>query len=165
MFTWKPELSVGQAAIDDDHKAFFSIANLLHDAAIQGDQRIVVESAINLLQEYIVGHFLREEMAMLSAKYPDTDAHIRSHAQFTRVVQQLVADYRSGIDGAAENLARQTGMWLREHIVSVDLKYKDWVKDSNVDSRPLGMLAGSPGDDVETDDLWGTTFDDHVDSA
>ena len=158
MFTWKPELSVGQAAIDDDHKAFFSIANLLHDAATQGDQKIVVESAINLLQEYIVGHFLREEMAMLSAKYPDTDAHINTHTQFSRVVQQLVADYRHGIAGSAEKLAEQTASWLNEHIFSVDLKYKDWVNDTNVDCRPLGMLAGCPSDDDETDNLWGAEF-------
>ena len=154
MYTWKPEMSVGHLSLDDDHKAFFSLAGLLHDAALQGGQKMVVDSAISLLQEYIVGHFMREEMAMLSAQYPDVETHIKAHAEFSRTVNALIGDYQQSVSGAADKLAETTAQWLIVHIANVDTKYSNWIKETDLDNRPLGLLAGVP-DDGDDDDLWG----------
>ena len=154
MIEWKPELSVGHLALDDDHKAFFSLAALLNDIeASDADEEMVVLSAISLLQEYVTGHFLREEMAMRSAKYPATDAHISEHVQFKQQVLSIIDDFNQGNAGAAHALGELTAKWLYQHIMSTDLKYVDWVEDKDVDSRPLGLMLADYGrnDDHDVD--------------
>ena len=149
MLVWKPEMSVGNDILDEDHKSFFSLVSLLQDALAHGGEEMVVESAINLLKDYVNGHFIREEMAMLAAKYPDVEAHIKEHVRFTEGMEKAIQAYRQNPEGAVESLAKMTGKWWADHILTVDSKYKGYIKDEHVDTRPLGFLAGSfdPEDD------------------
>jgi len=79
-FQWSEDLSVSNAALDGDHKAFINIANLLLDWKNHED--MLVESALMMLREYIDGHFLREEKAMKAVAYPYYAGHRLKHAQF-----------------------------------------------------------------------------------
>ena len=62
---WTNDLSVGVDIIYEDHQAFFRLAKLLHDVMESSDknQDALIETAINILEEYVAGHFLREETA------------------------------------------------------------------------------------------------------
>lgn len=151
MFIWTKDLSVGHDSLDDDHKSFFALANLLHDIAYEEGQILVLESAILLLQEYVAGHFLREQNAMRSAGYPDLDAHTAEHVRFTNHIMSLIADYRNGNADAIAKLGEVTSNWLRSHIRDVDSKYVSWIKDTDVDNRPLGFLAETLEDEIEQD--------------
>jgi len=151
VFTWKPEMSVGHAALDEDHKSFFFIASLVHDAAQKGGQNAVIESALNLLQEYAAGHFLREEKAMIASHYPDLERHTQEHARFVESVVELVDTYRRGNTDIAGALAETTATWVTSHILNSDMKYKDWIKDDDLDKRPLVFLTEIP--DVDEDDI------------
>ena len=151
MLQWTPEMSVGHESLDDDHKAFFSVASLLFDMSNEGGQELVIESAFNLLQDYVSGHFLREEMAMRSANYPDLDAHIALHVRFADQVRSMIADYHAGNAAVTAELGVLTADWLGQHIRDVDKKYAAWVKDTDIDDRPLGLIAAVDDDGADED--------------
>ena len=154
MMQWTPDFTVGSNVLDDDHKAFFSLCGLLRDAQQSGDALMVIESATALLEEYVAGHFLREEMAMRSANYPDIVAHIHEHELFKTQVLSIIADCRQADGSAVLKLAQVTYDWLVKHIMLVDTRYSAWIKDVDVDKRPLGqLLADSYGEDPDNDGI------------
>lgn len=65
---WKPEYSVGNAAIDDDHKALFSLVEELSTAGPSGAS---MEDILSRLDDYVGYHFAREEDFMARGEYPD----------------------------------------------------------------------------------------------
>ena len=142
---WTPDLSVGQSVLDDDHRAFFSIAANLNAVLDDVDDRVMVEATMDLLHTFVIGHFYREEMAMYAAGYPYLADHIVEHRQFARSVLGLIAAYKGGAAHAAADLGGATAQWLTAHIRDVDLKYTQWVASVPVDNRPLSVLAALPG--------------------
>ena len=78
---WDDELSVCVDVIDEDHQAFFRLAALMQDVTsnLDNEQAYLIETALNILEEYIEGHFLREQMAMAKIDYPQMVEHISDH--------------------------------------------------------------------------------------
>ena len=140
-FEWSDALSVGIAAIDDDHKAFFDLAGLLHSAQAAGGEHSVVDSALSMLEEYILGHFLREEKAMAAVGYPRLAEHQEAHRRFREKARAVVEAHRRGVLGAAAELPGLVDSWLRQHIATNDKAYVNWISAASVDSRPLVFLA------------------------
>jgi len=138
-FAWSDALSVGIAAIDDDHKAFFELAGLLHSAQAAGGEYSVVDSALSMLEEYILGHFLREEKAMAAVGYPRLAEHQEAHRRFRDKAHAVVEAHRQGVQGA--ELPSLVDSWLRQHIARNDKAYENWISAAAVDSRPLVFLA------------------------
>jgi hemerythrin len=138
---WSDDLTVGNRIIDDDHKAFFEIAKMLHESDGTEDRDLVVESAISILEEYVCGHFLREEKAMRSAKYPRVAAHVLQHNLFRGRIEAIGRVYRQGTKSVAVGLPDMAIDWLITHIKSDDAQYKGWIRERDVDDRPLVYLA------------------------
>ena len=140
MFAWTDDLSVGCAILDADHKAFLDLAQLLHDSKEGGD-RMLVLSALAMLEEYVDGHFLREEKAMHAVEYPRLASHRMRHGLFRARIKARSELYRQGTASALDELAGMVVDWLRGHIRTEDAQYKNWITDSVVDGRPLGLLV------------------------
>lgn len=140
---WTPDLSVGIDAIDEDHKTFFIMANILltaiHDNAPELDT--ICQSAIAILHEYVNGHFLREERAMEKSGYPEAQSHRAQHDAFKAQVLKLADAYQGGDKDAAKRIAELVLNWVRVHIVKVDKRYIDLIKPEHVDARPLAFLS------------------------
>ncbi len=140
-FEWSEAISVGNDALDEDHKAFFVLAKMLQEAQCSEDNVIVIGSALLILEEYVEGHFLREEKAMQAASYPRLADHAMKHSLFRSHVHAISSAYGQGTKSAVEGLPELVVDWLRRHIVAEDLQYKNWIRDAVVDRRPLAYLA------------------------
>lgn len=151
LFDWQPDWSVGIPVLDEDHKGFLTLSRLLFEAEREADNSMVVESAILLLQEYIGGHFLREETALRAAGFPQFDSHLARHVQFRNDAEAIIDRFHRGDDTAAPYLARLTAEWLVKHILHEDMQYKGVIRDEHVDDRPLGCLVAV--DDQIDDDI------------
>jgi hemerythrin len=141
---WDDELSVNVDAIDEDHKAFFRLAALLQDVAsnLNNEQAYLIETAINILEEYIEGHFLREQLAMAKIDYPQMVEHISAHDAFADRVTLLVKEYRTNHDlTTILALTRLVADWLTQHIRCVDSQYKGLLTNENVDNRTMACMA------------------------
>ena len=141
---WTDDLSVNVEIIDEDHQAFFRLAALMSDVTStpDNDQPYLIETSINILEEYIEGHFLREQKAMAKADYVYLVEHIAAHDAFADRVTRIIQDYRQA--GSIEKigtLAHLVTDWLNNHIRVVDAQYKGILTNANVDDRPLVYMA------------------------
>jgi hemerythrin len=143
---WSPDLSVGVDIIDEDHQAFFRLAEMLKDVIDSPDQDCLAETAINILEEYVEGHFLREEMAMASVGYPSLAEHLAAHEAFATRAHQLAQEYRGGNKDVAATISDLVRRWIVGHIQTVDMQYRGILTNENVDGRPLIYLTTDDGD-------------------
>ena len=139
---WTDDLSVGIAAIDEDHKAFIELANLLNNMNFESNERsMVIESSLLMLEEYVAGHFLREEKAMKKINYKYFAEHRHKHEKFRGKIKALLNAYREGTTSIVNELPNFVTKWLIDHISKEDTKFKFYLTDGVVDSRPLAFLA------------------------
>jgi hemerythrin len=141
IFEFSPEMSVGNETIDADHKAFFELAKLLHYTLSGGERGVIVLSSLAILEEYVDGHFLREEKAMRKVSYSNFAEHRLKHNQFRARIKAISEVFQQGITSAADDLPPLVVHWLRSHIANEDQRYKRWINNSAVDNRPLVYLA------------------------
>ena len=141
IFRFLPEMSVGNESIDADHKAFFELAKLLHDTLSSGERGVIVLSSLAILEEYVDGHFHREEKAMRKVNYSNLAEHRLKHNQFRARIKAISEVFQQGITSAADDLPPLVVHWLRSHIANEDQRYKRWINNSAVDGRPMIYLA------------------------
>ena len=149
---WTDDLSVGVDIIDEDHQAFFRLADLLREITGTPDenQDMLVETAINILEEYVTGHFLREETAMAAAGYQFLAEHVAAHEAFAARASQIAQAYRGGDKEVAATVADLVNRWIVGHIRTMDMQYRGILTNENVDDRPMAYLTA--GEDIQTDD-------------
>ena len=121
-YVWTPDLSTGDAVIDDQHKQLFAAVNALFDAYQSGKERQEVERTMEFLVKYTAKHFADEEKLQEKYEYPDFFAHKQLHAEFTEMVQRLVT--KMSRDGPTENFIIEVcttiGEWLFLHVKGED---------------------------------------------
>ena len=148
---WSADLSVGVDIIDEDHQAFFRLAGLLRDVieGPEGGNDYLIETAINVLEEYVEGHFLREEMAMAAVNYPYLAEHLAAHEAFAAKAHQIAQEYRNGNKDISGTISGLVERWIVGHIQTIDKQYCGYLTNYNVDSRPLIYLSDEDGNELE----------------
>lgn len=139
---WSDALSVGNAAIDNDHKAFIDLAKLLRsfDKGSK-DYKVIIQSALLMLEEYVAGHFLREEKAMRQISFQHSDEHVSKHNIFRLKITSIIHAYNAGDLSVIDGIPDLVLKWLMNHIAHDDMKFKTLFQDSHVDNRPLAFLV------------------------
>ncbi len=141
--TWTKDLSVGESCLDEDHQAFFRLSALLEDLRrLPGEEHeSLIETALNILEEYIDGHFLREQTAMIKSEYPLLAEHIYAHDKFEKRVKRAIANYKASHKRAElTSLSRLVTRWLANHIQTMDSQYRGLLTSQNVDDRAFPLL-------------------------
>ena len=114
---WSDALSVGNAAIDNDHKAFIDLAKLLRsfDKGSK-DYKIIIQSALLMLEEYVAGHFLREEKSMRQISFQHSDEHVSKHNIFRLKITTIIHAYNAGDLSVIDGIPDLVLKWLMNHI-------------------------------------------------
>jgi len=120
---WNNAFSVDIQKIDEQHKKFFSLVNMLYDAIMQGKGEEVVGSVLKELQQYVIFHFKSEETWMKMYNYPDMNKHKLEHEEGAKKVNELVLEYERGNKTVDIELLKFLSDWLQHHILEVDRKY------------------------------------------
>lgn len=128
---WTPDLSVGVKHIDDQHKVWFEKANDLFEAGKERRAKEYINTMLNFLDEYTKQHFKDEEAYMEQIKYPELEAQKRAHAKFVDDLAKLKSEYDSsgGNIMVIINANKMVINWLTNHIISMDKKIGDYVKN------------------------------------
>ena len=123
---WDPNLSVGVAEIDDQHKELFTRINSLRSAMSEGKGRSEISRTTRFLEEYVVIHFGTEEKYMSRYNYPEYAAHRAKHAEFVhdfadlkKKLEQLESQ-QAITSFLVIDLQRRLVEWLLNHIGKVD---------------------------------------------
>jgi hemerythrin len=120
---WNSTFSVGIQKIDEQHKKFFSLINMVYDAIQQGKSEEVVGPVLKELQQYVIFHFKSEESWMEMYNYPDINKHILEHEGAIQKVNKLVLEYKLSQQTVDIELLKFLSDWIQNHILQVDRKY------------------------------------------
>jgi hemerythrin len=149
LIQWQDSFSVGVASVDADHQVLVGLLNQLYEAREEGQTRDVVGSVVNVLIEYTVNHFQREEKLMELGGYPEIEVHKDLHRKLTAQVLSFQQQFAGGRNAAVDELFEFLKNWLIGHILMVDTRYRPWVEKVELDARDLGGLLGQPMPDDE----------------
>ena len=120
---WTPEMSVGVASLDRDHKTLIGLLNQLAAAEDRQD-RINLEEVLDELVSYTLYHFEKEERMLVAAGYAELAGHAARHRS---LADRVLAIRRRFFDADRPYLGDEVmeflTNWLRGHILGEDLKY------------------------------------------
>jgi hemerythrin len=117
---WKPFYSVGDAAIDDEHKRLLAIIDDLYVAIQMGHGHDRVQDVLERLNDYTMIHFDHEERAMRACGYPDVDAHKTMHDEMRR----RASEFRENPNAISDkDLLQFLKSWWVRHIQNQDKAY------------------------------------------
>ena len=117
---WGEEYSVGNKAMDEQHKALF---DLINEFFHQEDKHSTVMFFQHLLS-YIDLHFEAEENLLREMGYPKTEEHIKKHNELREkfhLLQEKLENYSVDIH---HKIALFLYNWLTKHILKSDMDYK-----------------------------------------
>jgi hemerythrin len=131
-FEWTPDLSVGVRKIDDQHQELFHAINDFFKALAAGQNEKVVE-IVGFLEKYTEEHFAEEEKYMEKYEYPSADfiIHEDQHTEFWEHFNDIKADYvKNGFTpGLEKKLETHVCAWLKNHVMQIDMKLGEFLKD------------------------------------
>ncbi len=128
-FEWNDKYSVGDAAIDADHKGLFDLIRELENANLTDGY---LAEIIGRLEDYAAEHFAREEMLMKSMNYPDFDEHVKKHRAFVEWLETVKTTYRRAAESPfqiGDMVNHFLESWLTNHIMKDDMKYRDFMSE------------------------------------
>ena len=128
LIEWNNAFSVGVQKIDEQHKKFFSITNILFDTMQGAQDREVVGSVLKELQQYVVYHFKAEESLMKMYNYPNMNKHKLEHEGATQRVNKFILEYERGLQTIDIELLKFLSDWIQNHILQADRNYIPYVR-------------------------------------
>lgn len=122
LIEWKPEFSVGNAAVDHEHAELIGLINDLHATMQKSGTQEHVLDGLGEIYVQISAHFALEEKIMRDAKYAGYASHKGDHES---LLDQLL-DIMDGVeeDGSYEEkrLSASLEQWFTEHFRTHDAK-------------------------------------------
>ncbi len=124
---WREQLSVGNDAIDADHKHLIDIVNLVEES-MAGKNRSKLVAALDNLTEYSLIHFDREEKIAEAAGYTQTPHLHESHEGLVKQLEQMKGEVdamgQEWSDETARHFTTFLRAWLLDHVIKEDLLMK-----------------------------------------
>ncbi len=122
---WKECYSVGDLALDADHRLLINFVDRLEAAGNTGES---IEPLMSELVGYARDHFEREEVRMMVIDYSGLADQVREHNEFMRWLDSTLTAYHMEPDvrsRMADTVAEYLSNWLENHFLGTDLKYRD----------------------------------------
>ncbi len=121
-------LRVDNALIDHEHQILIDCVNRLHDAIVNGDERMVVAKTLNDLIVYTQTHFYVEEELMRIFNYPAAEQHRQAHQYFKEMVLRVQVNFQQRVAMVPDSLLQFLKEWLSEHFLHVDKALADFLR-------------------------------------
>ncbi len=112
---WKPEYSVGDPAIDHEHRELVDLVNATAGAILDGRPDADVARCFGDLYRAISAHFALEERQMRKASYDLYEAHKHDHERLLDVLRDLMDAPPEAGEAPSERLARALEEWFAGH--------------------------------------------------
>lgn len=124
-FEWSQELCIGVDMMDKQHQNLVDKINVLIED-INNDSPNILKDFQDL-GGFVVEHFEDEEKYMASIEFPNLEIHKNIHKQLLEKVGEFGQMIESGnLDkGQLVNFLK---MWLKSHIMGIDMKYGEHAK-------------------------------------
>lgn len=119
---WKAEFSVGDAAIDHEHKKLVALVNVAGGAILDGRPDADVDRCLGDLLMAISAHFALEERQMHLVGYDQFAAHKADHERLIDELRDIMDMADSHSASTAERLNRSLEAWFSDHFRTHDAR-------------------------------------------
>lgn len=127
---WSEDFSVGVKEIDKHHKDLIKLINRFSKAVENNEETEIVEEVAGELLEYTHKHFKFEEELFDKHGYKDSSHHKKLHKNFLEQVLNFKKEVDEGKGKTAGDLIRFLKDWVVKHILVVDGKYAEYMKEN-----------------------------------
>ena len=117
---WEDRFSVGNSAIDAQHKRLFDILNSIAQNVHTSVQSDSITHLLNQLSSYASYHFTFEQKNMQEIGYPDYLSHLEQHRQYIKKVFQLTNDAINEKQSVTQEMFDFLQTWLLNHVLKSD---------------------------------------------
>lgn len=132
LFEWTEEFNTGISEIDEQHKQLIDLLNHLFNLMRKGQAKNELPGAIDQLAKYSDFHFATEEKYFKLYNYPDTEKHIAYHYLFKDKIDGFRLQLATGNLTLSIDIFKYLKLWLQEHILGEDMKYRDFYKEQGI---------------------------------
>ena len=130
---WRPEYSVGNQAMDEQHKKLFVLIHEFFHSENKADVIRIFEK----LGQYIQLHFREEEKLLRQMRYPGYAGHVKLHKALLKKFVRLkikLDDYDIELH---HKIAIFMYNWLARHILQSDMEYKQFTIDNQEQNKAV----------------------------
>ena len=122
---WKDEYSIGIEKLDRQHQHLFEITNKLIEAS---DNSELISDILSEMTDYAKEHFTDEEELMQKYGYSEIESQKKQHIYFINTTTELITSAMDDKKTTADETAELLTLWLINHILKSDMKYRDFFK-------------------------------------
>jgi hemerythrin len=136
---WREQLSVGNDAIDSDHRYLIDIVNRVEQGMITKNHKSLM-AALDSLSRYSQEHFAREEKIAKAAGYQQVPDLNQSHEALSRQLEEVKTEIGQMQEWSPEVVDRFTRLlrsWLIDHVVKEDLLMKPTLQKLSPRFNPI----------------------------
>ena len=138
MLVWKNKLSVGNAAIDSEHKNLMELVNEI-ELKIKAGDASGLPHELEHLRHWLCVHFANEENIARAIGFPLAQ-NMREHEyllkEFQKMENELLGENGLGSGKPAKRYSHFLSDWLTDHILKEDLLMKPMLRTYPYDFKP-----------------------------
>jgi hemerythrin-like metal-binding domain len=130
---WDDTYACGISSIDEQHRELFRRVEMLTDETREGR----LAEMLDFLSTYVVNHFTYEQLMHRKYRYPQAVEHQVMHDRFIQVYGAIKAEYaaKGNNPETLEKLVKTTRLWLKKHIMGMDMEFAEFYRLCREDSR------------------------------
>ena len=122
LLEWRPEFSVGDPAVDHEHRELIDLVNAAAEAIESGEAQAEIDRAFGDLLRGISAHFAHEEHQMRAARYDQTKVHKDDHERLIDALRDIMDAETQKPEQSATRLVEVLGDWFTGHFSSHDAR-------------------------------------------
>lgn len=119
---WKPEFSVGDTAIDHEHRKLVELVNVAGGAILDGRPDADIDRCLGDLLLAISSHFALEERQMHLAGYDQFAAHKADHERLLDELRDIMDLAEAHNAATAGRLTQVLEAWFTDHFRTHDAR-------------------------------------------
>lgn len=122
LIEWRDDFSVGNAAIDLEHKHLIEQINGIYEQLEQPMDALTIEGMLGDIQVDISAHFALEELLMREAGYPEYEDHKNDHEDLLDQIHDLMFSFAEDPEGGKALLITKLSDWFGRHFATFDAR-------------------------------------------
>ncbi len=122
LIEWKTGFSVGNAAVDHEHRELIQLINDVHAAIGRGARRDQLATGLGEIYAHIAAHFALEEKMMRDAGYAHFGPHKADHESLLDQLADIIDGVEMGEQLDDRDLSSRLNRWFTEHFGTHDAK-------------------------------------------
>ena len=127
---WTERLRLGIKQLDDQHLHMVTLINRLHKFKISTSDDKDVRMLLSETVDYADRHFGMEEAAMHKAAYSGLAEHVQAHQWYRKNVVRMVQEHKDDPSRISDALYRYLKEWWLNHILTMDVKFAESMRNS-----------------------------------